>query len=121
MVTRDGTEIDSGAWNGEAITVNVDGLSIGSYTYICTVSDSLNHTTSDTIIVTATAAPTNTTTAASTGSPTPGFDLSYVLIAIAIALLSHWPLYMNNKGFCGCTVIFKKESIFILDLSGKLN
>ncbi len=106
MVTRDGTEIDSDTWNGEAITVNVDGLSIGSHTYICTVSDSLNHSTSDTIIVTATATPTTTTTetattatatptttttetattATSTEFPTPGFDLSYVLIAIAIVL-----------------------------------
>jgi hypothetical protein len=80
-VTRDGVEIAGEAWNGESITVNVDGLSKGSYTYICSVSDLLNHTSSDSIIVTVTAAPSTTTR--TTGSPTPGFDLTLVLIAVA--------------------------------------
>ncbi len=64
----------SGNWNRDTITVTVDGLSIGPYEYICTVRDSLNHTTSDTVIVTVTAVPTTTTTTTSNpGSPTPGF------------------------------------------------
>ncbi len=69
-VTRDGTLIDGDYWSGDAISVSVDGLPIGSYTYICTVSDSLNRTTSDTVLVTVTAVLTTTTTTTPTTTTT---------------------------------------------------
>ncbi|MBY9007142.1 MAG: cellulase family glycosylhydrolase [Candidatus Lokiarchaeota archaeon] len=39
-ITQDGTQVDSGFWgSGNPITINVDGLSEGSYNYTCTVND----------------------------------------------------------------------------------
>jgi len=52
IVTRDGSQIQSGSWtSGTAIMVNV-GATEGSYTYIMTVSDQIGQTASDTVIVT---------------------------------------------------------------------
>ncbi len=52
-ITRDGTHVDSGSYtSGESIIINVDGLSEGSYTYICTVSDADGNSDTDSVIVT---------------------------------------------------------------------
>ncbi|MBN1215131.1 MAG: glycoside hydrolase family 9 protein [Candidatus Lokiarchaeota archaeon] len=52
-ITRDGSQVASGSWSsGNSITINVDGLSIGTYTYICTVSDVDGQTNSDSVAVT---------------------------------------------------------------------
>jgi len=51
-ITRDGTQIDSGSWSsGSPIIVSVDGLSSGTYTYTCIVSDGNGQTDSDSVIV----------------------------------------------------------------------
>jgi len=56
-VTRNETLVNSSAWDGGDITVNVDGLSIGTYIFNCTVNDKLGFSASDTVMVTVTEAP----------------------------------------------------------------
>ena len=52
-VTRDGNQVASGSWSsGFGFTVSVDGLSVGSYTYTCTVNDEDGLLDSDSVIVT---------------------------------------------------------------------
>ena len=50
-VTREGIQVNSSSWNDDPITVNVDGLSVGNYTYKCTVYDTSGQNASDTVIV----------------------------------------------------------------------
>jgi len=51
-ITRGGTQVASGSWtSGSPITVSVDGLSVGSYTYTITVSDGDSQTASDSVTV----------------------------------------------------------------------
>jgi hypothetical protein len=51
-ITRDGTIIDEGIWTGGDLTINIDGLAYGVYTYVCTVNDTEGQEASDTVIVT---------------------------------------------------------------------
>ncbi|XOB46885.1 MAG: NosD domain-containing protein [Candidatus Nealsonbacteria bacterium] len=52
-IYRDGLEIDSGTWeSGIAITINVDGLAIGSYNYTIVATDAFGNVASDTVWVT---------------------------------------------------------------------
>jgi hypothetical protein len=53
-VTRNGAVIDEGAWSGSDITVDIDGLSYGTYTYICSVYDLHGLSSSDTVILSVT-------------------------------------------------------------------
>ena len=39
VIFKNGIEMESGPWNGSSIIVDVDGLSPGTYTYTCRVSD----------------------------------------------------------------------------------
>jgi uncharacterized membrane protein len=48
-----GEAYGSGDWvSGEAITINLDTLSGGEYTFVITVSDESGNTASDTVVVT---------------------------------------------------------------------
>ncbi|MHA1654216.1 MAG: right-handed parallel beta-helix repeat-containing protein [Candidatus Thorarchaeota archaeon] len=49
---RNGTVANSGSWNGEQITVSIDGLSLGVYNYTIVVHDEAQNSISDTVIVT---------------------------------------------------------------------
>lgn len=53
-ITRDGTVIDENPWFGEELTINIDGLAYGVYTYVCTVNDTEGQEASDSVIVTVT-------------------------------------------------------------------
>jgi hypothetical protein len=55
IITRNGTEVASGTWNGQVITCDVDGLQAGTYVYNCTVYDSLDRYTSSAVTVTVSA------------------------------------------------------------------
>ncbi|MHA1248303.1 MAG: right-handed parallel beta-helix repeat-containing protein [Candidatus Thorarchaeota archaeon] len=50
-VYRNGTLVESGAWDGGQITVNVDGLGIGTYNYTLVVYDEVDHSAADTVFV----------------------------------------------------------------------
>ena len=51
QILRDGTEVDSGPWNGSPITMSVDGLEVGTYNYSLTVSDEAGNLVTDTVFV----------------------------------------------------------------------
>ena len=54
-ITQDGIQVDSGSWtSSQPITISVDGLSAGTYTYICTVSDGDGQSDSDSVTVSVT-------------------------------------------------------------------
>ena len=52
-ITRNGAQVYSGSWiSGNPISINVDGLSTGSYTYAIVVSDQEGLTATDSVTVT---------------------------------------------------------------------
>ena len=52
-ISRNGAQVASGSWSsGNPISINVDGLSQGTYTYAIIVSDQAGQTATDTILVT---------------------------------------------------------------------
>ena len=52
IIYREGVEVDSGSWtSGVAITINVDGLTVGSYNYTIKVTDAFSNTATDTVLV----------------------------------------------------------------------
>jgi hypothetical protein len=51
-ITRNGTQVASGSWNGHAITYSVDGLAVGAYVFNCTVCDMIGHRASSVVTVT---------------------------------------------------------------------
>jgi plastocyanin len=56
-ITKDGAEVTSANWNGEAVTCSVDGLALGTYTYTCTVNDTIGRRASSSVTVTVSAPP----------------------------------------------------------------
>ncbi|MHA2033116.1 MAG: hypothetical protein ACW99Q_27425, partial [Candidatus Kariarchaeaceae archaeon] len=53
FITRDGVEVQNGTWvSGVGITVPVHGLSVGIYTYVITINDTIGNSVPDTVIVT---------------------------------------------------------------------
>jgi len=53
-VTRNDTLLNSSSWDGGDIMVNVDGLSVGTYIFTCTVNDTVGFSASDSVTVTVT-------------------------------------------------------------------
>ncbi|KKN08829.1 hypothetical protein LCGC14_1052760 [marine sediment metagenome] len=52
IIYKDGFEVDSGSWTSSVpITINVDGLTVGSYNYTIVVSDAFNNTAINTVFV----------------------------------------------------------------------
>jgi len=52
IIYKDGVEVDSGSWTSSVpITINVDGLTVGSYNYTIVVSDAFNNTAINTVFV----------------------------------------------------------------------
>lgn len=51
IITRNGTFLQGGLWNGYPITLNIDGLSASTYSYNCTVIDKAGNYESDIVIV----------------------------------------------------------------------
>lgn len=62
IILRNGTEIDSGLWNGSNLAVNLDGLGIGAYNFTILLYDTSGNSASDSVIVTVTAPETTPTT-----------------------------------------------------------
>ena len=44
-------ELDSGSWSGENISIGIDGLTVGTYAYVCTVHDLAGFSSSNTVFV----------------------------------------------------------------------
>ncbi|MFX1322328.1 MAG: hypothetical protein ACFFAQ_11870 [Promethearchaeota archaeon] len=51
IITRDAITLREGLWTGNSITINIDGLSIGTYSFNCTVIDKAGNFRSDIVIV----------------------------------------------------------------------
>jgi len=53
-VTLDGVEVMSGAWNSTAenVTISVDGLAVGTHTFVVTFVDGSGNSATDTVVVT---------------------------------------------------------------------
>ena len=86
MILKDDIEISHGFWNSssEFVTVNVDGLSVGSYNYTIVFYEASGISTSDTVMVyvsapettpTSPTSTTTTTTSTSTLPTTGGIDI----------------------------------------------
>ncbi|MGQ4874798.1 MAG: DUF3344 domain-containing protein [Promethearchaeia archaeon] len=53
VITRNDTGIvEQGPWDGSIITINIDGLTLGSYNYTCYVNDTSGNSANDSVIVT---------------------------------------------------------------------
>ncbi len=92
-VTRNNTLVAEGIWDGTSITINIDGLAVGHYTYTITVYDTLGNSATDSVIVTVTETPATTTEPAESEPETsetkpeeseaviiPGFTIGMLLI-----------------------------------------
>ncbi|NPD88149.1 MAG: hypothetical protein HGN29_05480 [Asgard group archaeon] len=53
-ITKDGIVLRDDIWLGGDLNINIDGLTYGVYTYVCTVNDTEGQEASDTVIVTVT-------------------------------------------------------------------
>ncbi len=90
-IYRNGTLVDSGTWNNEAISIAVGGLSVGTYNFTLVVQDVAGNHASDTVLVivipsstTSTATATTTTTPSGNPPLTPGNIMTIVLILIGV-------------------------------------
>ncbi|MFW9915488.1 MAG: nitrous oxide reductase family maturation protein NosD [Candidatus Thorarchaeota archaeon] len=88
-ITRNGTIVAQGIWNGSAIVINVDGLAVGTYIVTVNVYDQLGNSVSDTVFVRVvdTSPITETETGTSimseieeTSEPVSGFTLNLLLV-----------------------------------------
>ncbi|MHA1193380.1 MAG: hypothetical protein ACTSP9_14005, partial [Promethearchaeota archaeon] len=52
IITRNDISIQDGPWDGNSITLDVNGLSSGTYTYNCTIYDEAGNSDSDQVVVT---------------------------------------------------------------------
>ena len=52
IIFKNGTEIDSGVWNGSSLAIRIDGLDLGSYVYSLFINDTSNNSATDDVIVT---------------------------------------------------------------------
>lgn len=50
-ITRDGTVVKTGLWTGASIGVSVEGLVVGSYTYVITICDAAGNSGTDSVLV----------------------------------------------------------------------
>jgi hypothetical protein len=99
-ISRNGTIIDSGLWNGSNLAVNLDGLSPGTYNFTIVLYDSSGNSASDSVIVTVTqpeTTPTSPTTP--TGTPEPIDPMLLIVAGVAgvLALLFVVTVFIKKK------------------------
>ncbi|MCF2137963.1 MAG: hypothetical protein K9W43_12085 [Candidatus Thorarchaeota archaeon] len=74
QIKLNGTVVAADIWNGRPISYSVDGLGVGTYIFVLTVSDQYGTVTSDEVVVTVTntssGSTTTTTTTGTTGTTT---------------------------------------------------
>ncbi|MFQ5977716.1 MAG: right-handed parallel beta-helix repeat-containing protein [Candidatus Heimdallarchaeota archaeon] len=84
-ITMDGTLVVDQGWDGAGISLNIDGLAVGTHTYILVVYDRLGSSASDSVMVTVTEAPPASSEPHSSedeepSRTSPGFTVSVLLI-----------------------------------------
>jgi hypothetical protein len=90
-LTRNGALIQDDNWTGQDITVSLNGLGVGTYTFLCTMWDESDRTVQDTVLVTVqdTTDPTFDE-AAIDQSITHGSNFTYNLNASDLSGIDHW-------------------------------
>lgn len=99
IIYKDDTNIESDSWSSNVqITINVDDLTIGSFTYVIFITDTYGNSAFDTVTVsvtekttTTTTTPTSTTTTTSTTTPS-WRVLLLLLNLMAIVSLKKWKM-----------------------------
>ena len=95
-IFKDGVLIEQQAWDGDWITCNVDGLSVGVYNFTLEILDTFAETASDTVMVTVnpqtTATtdqfPSNPNTLTTTnGTTTGGIQMITIVISIGSTIV----------------------------------
>jgi hypothetical protein len=79
VITRNVMVVKSGSWNGSPITLNLDDLSSGNYSFVCEVFDTSKNSISDIVMVTV------IKTRKTARTP---WNLGFVIIAICFTVLS---------------------------------
>ncbi|MFQ5977717.1 MAG: ABC transporter substrate-binding protein [Candidatus Heimdallarchaeota archaeon] len=83
-ITRDGTLVADDPWTGSVISVNIEGLAVGTYTYTLVVYDQHGNSVSDTVLVTVTEGPPASSEPSKSESEpsrtSPGFTVSVLLL-----------------------------------------
>lgn len=98
-ITMDGTLMVDQDWDGAGISLNIDGLAVGTHTYILAVYDQLGNSASDSVMVNVTEAPPASSEPSKSESESesdsseeepsrtsPGFTVS-VLLSVGISFL----------------------------------
>ncbi|MFW9915297.1 MAG: nitrous oxide reductase family maturation protein NosD [Candidatus Thorarchaeota archaeon] len=85
-ITKDGAKVSDGIWDGSPITVDIDGLSPGTYTYIINAYDRFGNLVSDSVSVTVTEK--ELMSESTHTSEIPGFGVLSVIFAIALGFLT---------------------------------
>lgn len=93
VLTLDGDVIESDSWEGGDITVNVDGLEVGSHIYLVLVTDSSGNSVSDSVTVTVSEPATTPTTP----TPTDEDPLSLFSVILAVLIISSILYYRKRK------------------------
>ncbi|NHJ12156.1 MAG: hypothetical protein EAX95_00685 [Candidatus Thorarchaeota archaeon] len=96
-VTRNGAIIGEDDWEGENIVASLNGLAVGTYTFVCKMWDALNRSIKDLVLVTV-----QDTTNPTFDEPLTdqtlqfGFDFTYNLNASDLSGIDHW--WISNPG-----------------------
>ncbi|MHA2270652.1 MAG: hypothetical protein ACXACI_02235 [Candidatus Hodarchaeales archaeon] len=77
-IYRNGTSIETGNWDGSSISINIDGLAVGTYNFTLVVSDTSNISKTDTVMATVTE---------KTSEDSPGFSVLILLLGFSFGFL----------------------------------
>jgi len=78
-ITMNGTQIETGSWNGNSITISFEDLEPGNYIFVCTVYDEAGNSVNDSVLV-------QVPQYAARGSSWPAFSLSLIAVCLAVLL-----------------------------------
>jgi parallel beta-helix repeat protein len=88
-ILRNQTSVSYGSWDGQPISIGVDGLSPGVYNYTLVITDSFGNWASDTVLVIVTGdAISTTTTTTTTGITLPDSTMLIVFGGVALVIVA---------------------------------
>jgi hypothetical protein len=97
IIYKDGTNIENDSWSLDVpISINVDGLMIGSYNYTIFITDTLGNSALDTVIVDV-MEETTPTTITTTTSPTSRITSSWNVLVLLLTLFAILQLKQQKK------------------------
>nr|MDO8115055.1 BspA family leucine-rich repeat surface protein [Candidatus Sigynarchaeota archaeon] len=117
-VYRDGSPVGSGSWtNGSAITITVDGLTVGSYNFTIVADDGYGGNGIDTVFVTALNIPVIITSPVDTvyAHDTTGHEISWIILDHSTETTSY-TVYRNGTSIDNGT--WTEGSIITINIDG---